>query len=204
MRLKSYILIVLLAVLGVLSQHKNEAPNQEIVLQFHDVAIPAEAAQSTIAKIKAQLERLGVTNIRIKEQENGILRICYHSDKALADVKKTFSRDTSLEVAISEPSESHDPQESPSKNQRLSYKLDIFEIQKQDLQHLDLNGVTVPVLKLKTDHYFEPNKFLICYFDATCELLTTHNNALNPEEYISQLKRHLPQRIPQVRAGPSC
>lgn len=204
MRLKSYILIVLLAVLGVLSQHRNEAPNQEIVLQFHDIAITSDAAQNTIANIKSQLEDLGVTNIRLKDQNNGTLRICYHSEKAIADVKKSFSKDETLNVDVTASSGNQDPKQLPVKDHNLSYKLDIFEIQKQDPNHLDLNGVSVPVLKLKTDHFFESNRFLACYFNYSCEFSNGHKSKPKSVEYIAKLKRHFPQRTPQVRAGPIC
>ncbi|GAA4280901.1 hypothetical protein [Gaetbulibacter aestuarii] len=204
MRLKSYILIVLLAVLGVLSLHKNQAPNQEIVIQFHDVAIHSDAAQSTIAGIKAQLEHLGVTNIKIKDQENGTLHICYHSEKAIADVRKTFSEDEALDVDVTASAENQEAPQSPVNDHTLSYKLDIFEIQKQDPNHLDLNGVSVPVLKLKTEHFFEPNKVLTCHFDDPYQLSYFNKNTPKPADYSAKLKRHVSQRTPQVRAGPNC
>ncbi|MFH4967120.1 hypothetical protein V8G61_02850 [Gaetbulibacter sp. M240] len=202
MRLKSYILIVLLAFIGVLSQHKNEVPNQEIVLQFHNDAIYSDDARITIDNIKAQLKLLGVSNIRLKDQKNGILRICYYSDKDVDVIKKTFSDEPDLDFDIAASSENQLPSDVPVKDQTLSYKLDIFEIQKKGPNHSDLNGVSISVLKLKTDSYFEQNKFYGTYYDGSCNMTSYGIKPLKPAFYVATFQQHLPQKTPQVRAGP--
>ena len=202
MRLKSYILIVLLVFIGVLFQHKNEVPNQEIVLQFHNGAINSDDARTTIDNIKAQLKLLGVSNIRLKDQKNGVLRICYYSDKDVDVIKKTFSNEPDLDFDIAASSENQLPSDVPTEDQSLSYKLDIFEIQKKGSNQSDLNGVSVSVLKLKTDPYFEQNKFYGTHYDCSCNMILYGVKPLKPAFYVAAFQQHLSQKTPQVRAGP--
>ena len=204
MRLKSYIFVVLLAFIGVLSQHKNEAPNQEIVLQFHNAAIHSDDANVTIANIKRQLKLLGASNIHLKDQDNGTLRICYYSEKDVEFIKKIFSDDQALNIEIAESPENHLPFDVPSNAQELAYKLDVFEIQEKGPHHSDLNGVSISVLKLKTEPYFEPNKFIGTHHNCSYNITSYGINHLKPAFYVATFQQHLPQKTPQVRAGPIC
>ena len=203
MRLKGYIAVVLLAFIGVLSQHRGHVPNQELVLQFHGIPVNSDEAQNTIAEVRAQLEAIGVSNIQLKTLENGTLRISYYSDKDLNLVKRTFSEDDTFGLVCSTSTESN-PGTSSGEKHKLSYQLDIFEIQKRAENHSGLNGVSVAVLKLKSERYFEPNKYFTNQDTCPVSRVFFDENKRKSAVFISTWKRHFPQKIPQVRAGPVC
>jgi len=204
MRLRAYIAIVILTFIGVLTQGESNTPNQEIVLQFHDVAIHSDHAQHTIAHVKAQLEGIGVANIQVNSLHDGTLKILYYSNKTLDVVKKYFSEDDTFGINISSHSKQRSNSQLPLGEEYLSFQFDIFEIQKYSDSQGDLNGVNTAILKLKTDHLFDPNKQFIAGDSVNPTRGDFDKISLKTSGFVALLLRHYPQKTPQVRAGPWC
>jgi len=106
--------LLLFIVFGTLQKQIN-APNQEIVLEFNNGTQNFQNKESTVANLSEKLKDLGVTNISISENDNGILRIAYHS-KIDADRLQQLLGDL----------ENQQPQ-APKEDQK-EYNLSVFEL----------------------------------------------------------------------------
>ncbi|MDU8885979.1 hypothetical protein RXV94_07390 [Yeosuana sp. MJ-SS3] len=153
------ILILFFTFFGILSQNEVSVPNQEIVLQFKGVEVTSQEAQSAIAIVKKHLQDIGADNIHVKKNENGKLKITYHSDVDISCVKESLSKEKKISFDYIFDNEDDNHKHIPSDDNLICYNFDIYEIQNGVDTDLDLNGI---VLKKKTnnDRFFEPNVFL--------------------------------------------
>ena len=191
-------LIIVLTFLGVVYQQQNTLPNQEIVLQFTDVVLASDEAQSTIAIVKKQLQDIGVDNIQVKEGENGTLKITYHSLTDVSSVRRTLSEDNRLDLN----SNSHNNSTLPLNENSISYNLDVYEI--QNGTDADWNLVENSVLKVNSenDRFFNPNVFISAIaIDAKVKDATV-NVTYKVHRNIAIAIDNTSHNIPEVRAGP--
>ena len=189
--------IIVLTLLGV-SLEQYSTPNQEIVVQFANNEVSLFETQNTIAIVKKQLQDIGVENINVQENENGTLKISYHSDIDVASIKRLFSTkkfDLGLADYNTEGSSNV-----PSGDKSNDYQLDVNEIQKSNETDSDFNGIVVDV-RQKSDRFFNPA------VNSVHEFEVRDVNKIEKVAYIIQKNIALAidnssHNIPEVRAGP--
>lgn len=203
-QLKWYIstALIFIAVLGgILGKQQVAFPNQEIVLQFANKDISLNEAQSTIALVENELKDIGVTYIRIGEQEDGRLVISYHSDTDVESIKNILL--TQKELALGFVSDKNEPPlQFPSNDKYLGYNLDVYEIQDGQNLFTDLGGKCAVELKSGQLRFVNPN-----FYIATNDLCLIDNGQILKENYSFQRyiaieKEYRAHKIPEVRAGP--
>ncbi|MFD1163924.1 hypothetical protein [Hwangdonia seohaensis] len=193
-------LIVIITLFGAFSQQQTIVPNQEIVLQFTDASITPDESQKTIAIVKQQLQDLGVSNIQIKEEEGGKLKITYHSDADVASIKKTFSKEKNLILDAALNNENEDSSKLPFDENTVSYKLDVYEIQNGHDAPWDLNGTSVVELKPESKRLSNPN--LYAFINAFDVNESGEKVAYKTHYNIAIAIDNTSHKIPEVRAGP--
>jgi hypothetical protein len=201
MKLKWYILIFAFTLLGIASQHQVCFPNQEIVLRFTNSEVTYNETQKAIDNVKKQLLSIGVSNIRVQEQEDGTLKITYYSDIDVAGIKKIFSAEKNLKLGYVSTHENKEHSKSSSNDSQKLYNLDVFEIKKQDAG-FDLSGKYGIGFKSEKYRFFNP--FIhanLIHIDSN--IVNNQNNADNFHVYIEIILLESSHKIPDGRAGPS-
>ena len=116
-------------------QNQVSIPNQEIVLEFVDVKINNNEINNTILDVKEKLLKVGVSNIKIQETENGTLKISYYSSVHIDSIKEALSKEN--ELVLSQKSENNE-----NNNTSSDYKIDVYELTNEaDLSTHDDNFV---------------------------------------------------------------
>lgn len=202
MKSKWYIsaLILILTLFGAISQQQITVPNQEIVLQFTDASITSKDTQNTIAIVKRQLQDLGVSNIQVKETENGKLKISYYSDTDIASVKERFSKEKNLTLDYTFNNENEDSSKDPFDDKNITYNLDIYEIQNGSDVEWDLNGTSVVELKSESNRFSNPN--IYAFINAVEINESIEKVAYKTYYNIAIAIDNTSHKIPEVRAGP--
>lgn len=197
MRTKWYFgaLIVLISFLGIY-QNRTTEPNQEIVLQFADVNITADEAQSAIVKVKAHLQALGANAVTVQQLQAGEIKISYYSTVAAQNIKNLLANDTSLHLGYTKQATN-----TPSK-QSKDYKFDVFELYKSNPADSGFGGKHVLNTKQDYDRFFKPNVY------ALIVILDLPKNTLFIEEAFKVFKsiawsiNKFTGSTHHVRAGP--
>ncbi|MBW1294923.1 hypothetical protein [Aquimarina litoralis] len=145
------ILTVVFALLIVM-RGQTVVPNQEIVLEFKDVAVTSQEVQNAISVVKQKLASIGVKNTRIsKELQNGQLRIAYYSDTDVENVQKILvEHHISLNHILYDQNDSNSP-ELPDERDSLDYQVAVYKIQKSTDSNTDFNGIHVLEIEQKQD-----------------------------------------------------
>lgn len=165
-------------------------------MQFANNQINVNEAQDTIAAIKAQLLRIGVTDIQVDENVEGQLIISYYSDIEVSKIRQILSGDSHLQFSLNLP-DSKEPQEkSPS-----SYNLDVYEIHKASDSEIDFEGHVVE-LKSESDRFFSPNVFVLASELNSKEKNNIEAVAYNVYGNLALTIDAISYQIPEVRAGP--
>lgn len=190
--------------MGFVSQEQMVTPNQEIVLQFTDVKITSQEAQSTIEIVKKQLKNLGVDNIQVKKSNNGKLKIKYYSSADISIIKDTFSKHESLNVNFTSKNQHRETDDFPLDENNFTYNLDVYEIENDADSDWDFNGISVIELDSKSDRFFDPNPyFSLVNIDFRLKNSTV-KVAYTIHHNISISIDNTSESIPEVRAGPIC
>lgn len=194
--------IILILLLGFYKK-QNPAPNQEIELQFVSQEVVDEGTEDIIKAIKLELEAFGITEIQVREQEEGVLKIAYYSETAVADIKKILFS----EGIVSKGSSSKIPT-----NKRVvkfqnygnvdTFKLDVYEIQTVSSPYSGIHGKYILALQKEYDKAPSPNSFGNVNSYLTREFQTTITFAYTESTYTTILKENISYEIPDVRAGP--
>jgi len=196
-------LIILITLLGFYKK-QNPAPNQEIELQFVDQELVVEDTEDVIKAIKQQLQALGITEIQVRTQENGILKIAYYSEADVADIKKVLSS-----KGIASEGESN---EIPTNKKVVTFqhagnvdtfKLDVYELQTTSNPYVGTHGKYILAFQKEYDKAPSPNSFGNTDSFLTGELKTTIELAYTESTYTTILKENISYEIPDVRAGPT-
>lgn len=193
-------LTILFAVLGI-CHNQISIPNQEISVQFNTDEVTTEQSQNAIASIMQQLQTLGVGNMQVREEANGILKITYHSAVDVESIKKTLSKED-LNFAYTSFEQHKQSDKSPKKDNKRSYNLDIYEIHKATDSNSDSTGKYVLNIKQDYDRFSNSNVFL-----ASNEIDYSDTDRLVKQAYkvnrtITIALDNLSKKIPEVRAGP--
>jgi len=204
MSLKKYIgvIVVVLALLGFANQQKGDVHNQEIVLEFNESNVAKIDAQATVLIIKAQLQQLGINQFRVVENNEGKLKITYHSTTAVSSVKRVLLKNIRSQLLASDEDDA--PLGFPLEDSAVAYHLDVHEIQNGNTTDSGLNGIEVLDIKPKIDRLFKPKTATATYYNTTKKEEVTFKVTFN----IHKSRRHALQyalaQIPEVRAGPRC
>jgi preprotein translocase subunit SecD len=193
-------LIIALTLLGV-CQKQDSVANQEIVIEFVNVEATKEDFQNAITNIKAQLLDVGVANIKVQEAEDGTLKITYHSDINVANIKEILSKDNHLVLGYASSNPSND---SHSSDDTSDYNLDVYEI-KQGTESSSLGGGKY-VLEVKYDYdrFTNPNVYFPQGGEPVCKLDHAIKTAYKVNKNIAVAIDNTSHKEPEVRAGPIC
>lgn len=168
--------------------------NQEIVLEFFDTKTDQKNIESTSTDIQEKLLKIGVSNIKIQETENGTLKISYFSNVPIETIKVALAKDTELG---SRHKSKNNKNNAPSSN----YNIDIYQLtQEADLSNLDNKFI----FEIKhnadrftnNDNYAHARSFQI---NNTNQLFKTAYKANRKSPFSKDRTSH---KEPEVRAGP--
>ena len=192
--------IAILTLFGA-SLQQFSVPNQEIVVQFDNEEITLLDTQNTIAIVKKQLQNIGAEKIQVYKGENGKLKITYISTIDVASIKKIFSEEKELKLSYSSIFDKDGSSKLPFDKNSNKYQLDVFEIQKNDDQKEDFNGLVIELLP-ENDRFFNPDVY---YSNAQGQIKV--KNGIEKVAYIiySTISIEIDNsshNIPEVRAGP--
>ena len=192
--------IVILTLLG-LCQQQFSVPNQEIVVQFTTNEIALLETQNTIAIVKKQLQTIGVENIQIHKEANGKLKITYFSDIDVASIKEILSKEKELKLSYSSIFQEEGDSKFPSNRDSNHFKLDVFEIQKNNDGEGNFNGYALE-LKPEIDRFFT-SVVLFPFIDIDVkEKNRAEKIAFTIHKNIAIAIDNSSHNIPEVRAGP--
>ena len=197
-------LIIILALIGVVSEPQISVPNQEIVLQFTDLTISTEETQNTLAIVKKQLQDLGVENIQIEGLEAGSVKITYYSESEVDTIKQSLSQEKKLTLDYTPFNKEERESKLPSDKNTIAYNLDVHEIQKNHDANWDLNGTPVQELKTKSNHFFNYNVFASFNDADVHEQESVSKIAYKVNQNMAMAIDDASRSIPEVRAGPIC
>jgi hypothetical protein len=196
-------LVIILSLLGgMVSQEKNLAPNQEIVLQFTSETVSSDQAQNAIATVIQQLQTVGVHDIQVTEYKGGQLKITYFSTTDIGSVKKILSKEKTFELNNSLTHGSDIPFESPSKDNTIAYNLDVYEIHNGYDSASHLSGKLALEHRTDNDRLSNPNPFAHTTAVDYNDLEQQVKVAYKFHKYTGIAINHISHKIPEVRAGP--
>jgi preprotein translocase subunit SecD len=193
------ILVILLAFLGTYLE-QSTAPNQQIVIQFSNADISSEDAENTIEIVRKQLQRIGVTQIQIGQEDNGKLKITYYSDADVNRIQDILSQENHFNFAYG--TDHNNSNDFPSNKNVSNYELNISEIQNNLNTNWDFEGILLVEFNQETERFSNPtiNSFgevsSIDYNNSIVKVaLSVNCKVANTIDNISYI-------IPEVRAGP--
>ena len=199
-KLQFGILVVLLAFLGTFLE-QTTVPNQQIVIQFSDKAITVEDTENAIEAIQNKLQSIGVTQIKIGQNESGQLRITYHSDVDVEHIQNALFKAEDFKVAYD--STQNESSSFPEDRNVKDYELNISEIKTSSKINWDFGGTQVTEINQKTDHS-NPLKV-----NSSGEQINTKLSngiikvAVLVNNSIEIAIDNQSYKIPEVRAGPA-
>ena len=175
----------------------NIVPNQQIIVKFSNLET-LDVAQ-TIEKVKVQLRKIGVSNIKTEKDQSGFLKITYYSASSINEVQEFFLKQTEFKLIYEFGNKklNHLPQKSSDKN----YEFNISKILKTPDNSGDFNGIEVVEHHQKSDR-FQKNKVyeIVCLHNYTN--LALKYNLLFINKSIALTNKYS-YKIPEVRAGPN-
>lgn len=197
-------LVILLVFLGAYTK-QYPAPNQEISLQFVDKKEVSDNADDLITAIKTTLQSVGVTEIQVREQDNGTLKITYYSDADVAVIKKVLS---SIGVESEKDSNSipTDKKVVAFKDAGSAdiFKLDVYEIQTATNAFAGAHGKYILSFQKEYDKApTSPSASGNTSAYHSSEQKITITLVYSESVYKPILKETISYEIPDVRAGPT-
>lgn len=176
------------------------APNQQIVVQFLDNDISEYDAKKAIVAIESKLKAIGVTQIKVGQDQEGQLKITYYSNTDVSQIKNNLVSQGDFEFPFN-PSEEN-KENFPHKKEVKDYQLNISEIQKTSDANWDFEGVEVVELNHKSDRF---NNLKVNSSGSQIQstlLSNLVNNAVKLHKTNSVVKDNFSYKFPEVRAGP--
>lgn len=195
--------IIFITVLGIIGGRlQNTMPNQEIVLQFTNQDVSLTEAKHTIAIVEQQLQRIGVGDIHVSEQEDGKLVITYYSNTTVEVIKKLLSSQKELALGFVASDKGNKPPSLPSENDGIGYDLNVYEIHDGQNSVSDLGGKCAVELKTGQLRFLNPHFYIPSDDFATQNIDHTLKVAYTFQRYSAIVKNNRSHKIPEVRAGP--
>lgn len=187
-------LIIIFTFFGA-SQDSLMVPNQEIVLEFSNTEVSVNDTTLAIANVKTQLERIGASQVEVRNKTNGRFVISYYSATTVATIKDVLST-TSL--AVDYASRSNNP-EYPT---QPTYNLDVFEILKSSDSGFGSSGKHLLEFKQDYDRFSKPNVDFKVIESNAVEKHFEIAVAYKLNKTIAIAINTIPHKIPEGRAGP--
>ena len=189
-------LFLLFTYLGVFHEEVT-IPNQEIVLEFVNSKIDNEDIEYTISDFKERLNSVGVTNIKIRNSNNGSLKISYFSNVDVDIVREILS--SKQQIVLNK----NQKEENKQQNDKHNYSINIYEIVDDD-NSSNLNDKFTFEIKhisdrFKNNYTYASVKYVFSYNDN--QLYYTAYKVCKNNHFI---KEHNSYNVPEVRAGPFC
>jgi preprotein translocase subunit SecD len=200
-RMHFSVLVLILTILGVVSQQQVSVPNQEIVLQFTNYEITSNDAQDAIAIVTKQLQDLGANNILVKDFSKGRLKITYYSIADVASIKRILSKEENLELGFTSSNLDDEQPEFPSGKKPSNYDFDVYEIQKGNDTNWNLDGYVLE-FNLENDQIFNPNVYFSINKIDIKETNRIVKISYRVNKNIAIAIDNTSHNIPEVRAGP--
>jgi hypothetical protein len=194
------ILIMLMAFLGRYIK-TSVIPNQQIVIEFLDNNISEDDTQNTIETIQIKLNRIGVEDIIIGQNQNGHLKITYYSNTNIQHIEDLLSNDESFK--ISHKSGEENSNSLPEQGDLKHYKLNISEIQKGSTNDWDFEDFKIVEFNHKSDRSsnLKINTSGISVKSESCNIINKLSLELSNNAGLAVIK--LSYKIPEIRAGPN-
>ena len=188
-------LFLLFTYLGVFHEDIT-IPNQEIVLEFVDSKIDNEDIEFTISDFKERLKSVGVTNIKIRNSNNGSLKISYFSNVDVDIVREILSNKQQIVLNKNQKEENEQ-----QKNQH-DYNINIYEIV-DDIDSSNLNDKFTFEIKNYSDRFKNNYTYV-----SLKNVIAYNNNQLFKTAFkVSKnnyfIKDNNSYNEPEVRAGPT-
>ena len=194
------VLAILLAFLGTFIEQAT-VPNQQIVIQFSNANISSEDADQAIEVVRERLQRIGVTNIKIGQHQNGKLRITYHSPSDIERIQNMLSEgDDGFRFDY----ESETNNNSLPVNRNLeNYELNISEIHGQSDVNWDFEGIQIAEINQKSDRFSNPKVNTSFGPQHTVQHNSIVKIAIKENRAVLLARDRIAYKIPEVRAGPT-
>ncbi|WP_458627465.1 hypothetical protein [Winogradskyella sp. PC D3.3] len=199
-RLHFGLLVILLTFLGMYLE-QNTLPNQQIIIQFSENNISSDDTESAIETIQHKLQSIGVTHIQIGQNQEGQLRITYHSYADVEHIQNILFNVEDLNFAYNSTQNQSD--HFPEQKKHKNYELNISEIKTSTDVNWDFERTQVIELNQKIDRFScaKTNSFGHQFndFENNCSIKVAvfiNQNATIAIPNISYI-------IPEVRAGPT-
>ncbi|MFD2727270.1 hypothetical protein [Hyunsoonleella rubra] len=193
-------LIIILSVLGVVQHGQSTLPNQEIVLHFKNTESSHANSHATVALVKRELQQAGVSNIQVKENDNGKLKISYYSDADVDVIKRMLSKRIRAELGNTDDDEDA-PFSIPVESEATAYNIDVYELQSSGDGDSDVNGIHVLEVEVKADRLFKPKVYSSLTFYKSSKVEDDHSKFKWVNGITLTFDTNLGV-IPEVRAGP--
>lgn len=194
------LLVVLLAFLATFLE-QTTVPNQQIVIQFSNEAHTTQDTENAIEAIQNKLQSIGATQIEIGQNNDGRLRITYHSNAEVTHIQNVLfnAEDFKLDYASTQNQPTNFPEERHTKN----YELDVSEIKSSSDINWNFEGTRVTEVNQKTDHSnpIKVNSSAKQFNAKQSNEIIKVAVALNTT--VAIVTDHLSYKIPEVRAGPT-
>lgn len=190
-------LFIILALLGLSTEHKRTS-NQQILLEFADVAVTSGTAQDEIlATIAKKLQVLGIDSIEIVENDGTRLNIRYYSDIDALSVKEFLFKEGQCSMIDTEAF----PFDYPVEELPEKYHVVVSDLHLQADDVVALNGTLVPSQK-QAGKIFTNSVGIICGNSIAFEADAIVHIAYKINRNIALSINNTLQKIPEVRAGP--
>jgi Skp family chaperone for outer membrane proteins len=175
-------------------QEQGFVPNQEIVLEFVDTKINKNNIENTIANVKEKLLNVGVSNISIKDNQNGTLKIAYYSSLDVKNIKEALADEN--QNLLSNTSNHKKEKDSSS-----DYNIDVYELtQEKDIS----NSKERSILNTKySSNRFTTNSTYASLFQTQLQRADfLFKTAYKTNKNNPFTKDNSSYKEPEVRAGP--
>lgn len=196
-----YLFILVLTVLGVVSQQQSTVANQELIMHFTHIETSSQEAENTIAQIQDHLLELGVENIQVVNDESGKLTIRYYSDLDVSSIRQTLAKESIFKLNLPN-TDAPQNEQLPKDREVVGYNLDIFEIQNGIDSSSGFDGCIV-IKKSESDRYYDPNTFYAAHSIQNKNENSTTEVSLKIWSNIQSSINSILYVIPEVRAGPN-
>ena len=184
------LLIALVVIrLGV---HQNNAPNQEVVVQFAGQSVDTEQVENVVSLIKTQLEGLGVDQLSVIPSEEGRFIITYHSDHSAEAVKHSLAANGEFRV-----DDAHDPSPKTPASPENTYSVSVSDLH-QD--HLGIDTFVVEA-QVKSPVASFPDTLGDAKASESRPFID-RKDSRSAFTTIAHIALQYHYKVPQVRAGP--
>lgn len=168
--------------------------NQEIMLEFVDAKINKKNIEKTITAVKEKLLKLGVTNIIIKTNKKGTLKISYYSAVDIANIKEVLTKQHKLVLNQNSEDKEND-------NDSSNYSIDIYKLTGRT-DNSNIHDQFVFEIKYNSDRFTTVNYLALAKNLEQHKTDQLYKTAYKVNKSNPFIKNRTSYKEPEVRAGP--